>query len=189
MAENKVLYGFKDLYIGTYNVDDQGNVTMGTPYHQKGAVGFSPEESGENYTFHADDSAYFSYYTSGVFEGDLVVARFDDAFKKQFKGFVELDDGGLAQIKNAITPSVYIMFETQGNEGPERVIFYNATMGGINREYATIEDSVEVQTESCSVKIVGDVATGMSKVVYSKDKAGFETLFTNPPAPILPAES
>lgn len=189
MAENKVLFGFKDLYIGTYSVDENGDVTMGSPYHQKGAVGFSPEEQGENYTFHADDSAYFSYYTSGSFEGDLVVARFDDAFKKAFKGFVELDDGGLAQIKNAITPSVYVMFETQGNEGPERVIFYNCTMGGITREYATIEDSVEVQTESVSVKVVGDVKTGISKVGYGKDKAGFETLFTNPPVPTLPAES
>ena len=39
---NKVLFGFSDLYIGTYTVSG-GTVTMGTPYHQAGAVGFSPE--------------------------------------------------------------------------------------------------------------------------------------------------
>ena len=189
MAENKVLFGFKDLYIGTYTVDDQGDVTMGSPYHQKGAVGFSPEEQGESYTFHADDTAYFSYYTSGIFEGDLVVARFDDAFKKQFLGYVELADGGIAQIKNAIKPNIYIAFEVQGNEGPERVIYYNGSMGGITREYATIEESVEAQTESISVTINGDAETGMSKVSYSKDKSGFDTLFSNPPAPVLPAGS
>lgn len=189
MAENKVLFGFKDLYIGTYTVDDQGDVTMGSPYHQKGAVGFSPEEQGENYTFYADDSSYFSYYTSGRFEGDLVVARFDDAFKKQFLGYVELDDGGIAQIKNAIKPNIYLAFEVQGNEGAERVIFYNGSMGGITREFATIEESVEVQTESVSVTINGDAETGISKVSYSKDKAGFATLFSNPPAPTLPSES
>lgn len=189
MAENKVLFGFKDLYIGTYTVDDQGDVTMGSPYHQKGAVGFSPEEQGENYTFYADDSAFFSYYTSGRFEGDLVVARFDDAFKKQFLGYVELDDGGIAQIKNAVKPNIYLAFEVQGNEGAERVIFYNGSMGGITREFATIEESVEVQTESVSVTINGDAETGISKVSYSKDKAGFETLFTNPPTPTLPSES
>ena len=189
MAENKVLYGFKDLYIGTYEVDSNGDVTMGSPYHQKGAVGFSPEEQGENYTFFADDSAYFSYYSSGTFEGDLVVARFDDAFKKQFLGYVELDDGGLAQIKNARKPDVYIMFEVQGNEGPERLIYYNGSMGGITREYVTIEDNVEVQTESISIKIDGDAATGISKVGYDETKSGFDTLFTNPPAPTLPAGS
>lgn len=189
MAENKVLYGFKDLYIGTYEVDSNGDVTMGSPYHQKGAVGFSPEEQGENYTFFADDSAYFSYYSSGTFEGDLVVARFDDAFKKQFLGYVELDDGGLAQIKNAKKPDVYIMFEVQGNEGPERLIYYNGSMGGITREYATIEDNIEVQTETISIKIDGDAATGISKVGYDETKSGFDTLFTNPPAPTLPAGS
>ena len=189
MAENKVLYGFKDLYIGTYEVDSNGDVTMGSPYHQKGAVGFSPEEQGENYTFFADDSAYFSYYSSGTFEGDLVVARFDDAFKKQFLGYVELDDGGLAQIKNARKPDVYIMFEVQGNEGPERLIYYNGSMGGITREYATIEDNIEVQTETISIKIDGDAATGISKVGYDETKSGFDTLFTNPPAPTLPAGS
>ncbi len=189
MAENKVLYGFKDLYIGTYEVDSNGDVTMGSPYHQKGAVGFSPEEQGENYTLFADDSAYFSYYSSGTFEGDLVVARFDDAFKKQFLGYVELDDGGLAQIKNAKKPDVYIMFEVQGNEGPERLIYYNGSMGGITREYATIEDNIEVQTETISIKIDGDAATGISKVGYDETKSGFDTLFTNPPAPTLPAGS
>ena len=189
MAENKVLYGFKDLYIGTYEVDSNGDVTMGSPYHQKGAVGFSPEEQGENYTFFADDSAYFSYYSSGTFEGDLVVARFDDAFKKQFLGYVELDDGGLAQIKNAKKPDVYIMFEVQGNEGPERLIYYNGSMGGITREFATIEDNIEVQTETISIKIDGDAATGISKVGYDGTKSGFDTLFTNPPAPTLPAGS
>lgn len=189
MAENKVLFGFKDLYIGTYEVDSNGDVTMGSPYHQKGATGFSPEEQGDNYTFFADDSAYFSYYSSGTFEGDLVVARFDDAFKKQFLGYVELDDGGLAQIKNARKPDVYIMFEVQGNEGPERLIYYNGSMGGITREYVTIEDNVEVQTESISIKIDGDAATGISKVGYDETKSGFDTLFTNPPAPTLPAGS
>lgn len=187
MAENKVLFGFKDLYIGKYTVNDQGAVTMGTPYHQKGAVGFSPEEQGENYTFYADDSAYFSYYTSGRFEGDLVVARFDDDFKKEFLGYIELSDGGLAQIKNAVKPNIYLAFEVQGNEGPERVIFYNGSMGGITREFATIEESVEVQTETVSVTINGDAETGISKVSYSSDKAGFNTLFTAPPAPTLPS--
>ena len=190
MAEvNKVLFGFSDLYIGTYTVDGEGNVTMGTPYHQPGAVGFSPEGQGENYTFYADNVNYFSYYTSGTYEGDLVVAKFDEEFKKQFLGYVELDDGGLAEVKNAVRPNIYIAFEVQGNTAPERVIFYNGSLGGINREYATIEESVEVQTETMSVTIAGDNKTGISKVGYVKGDAGFETLFTNPPAPVLPEGS
>ena len=187
--KNKVLYGMSDLYIGTYTVDADGNVQMGTPYHQAGAVGWSADPSSENYKFFADNVEYFSYYTSGSYEGDLVVAKFDDEFKKLFLGYVELDDGGLAEIKNAIKPSFYVAFEIQGDKGPERVIFYNGTLGAIKREYATIEESVEVQTETIQLSITGDNKTGMSKVGYDSSKAGFETLFTNPPAPRLPDAS
>ena len=156
--ENKVLFGFKDLYIGTYSVNDEtGEVTMGQPYHQTGAVGYSPEGQGNNYTFYADNVPYFSYYTTGNYEGDLVVARFDDEFRKLFLGEIELEDGGVAEIKNAVKPNIYMM--------------------------------VVVQTETISASFQGDNATGMTKVTYGKDKTGFATLFTNPPAPKLPEAS
>lgn len=184
--EDKVLFGFSDLYFGTFTENADGSVTMGEPYHQRGAVGFSPEEQGENYVFHADNVPYFSYYTSGTYQGDLVVARFDREFREKYLGEVTLDDGGLAQIKNAIKPSVWMAFEVQGDKGPERVIYYNGSMGGITREYATIEENVEVQTESMPLTFSGDNKTGMTKVVYMEGDEGFETLFTNPPAPKLP---
>lgn len=188
--ENKVLYGFSDLYVGTYTVDDEtGVVTMGQPYHQTGAVGFSPEGQGSNYTFYADNKAYFSTYTTGNYEGDLVVARFDDEFRKLFLGDIELDDGGVAEIKNPVKPNIYAMYETMGDKGPERVIWYNGTFGTPTREMATIEDEVEVQTETLATTFVGDNKTGITKVTYGQDKAGFVTLFTNPPAPTLPAAS
>lgn len=188
--ENKVLYGFSDLYIGTYTVDDEtGEVTMGTPYKQTGAVGFSPEAQGSNYTFYADNKAYWSSYSTGNYEGDLVVARYDDEFRKLFLGAIELDDGGVAEVKNPVKPSIYAMYETQGDKGPERVIWYNGTLGTPNRELATIEDEKEVQTESLPTTFVGDNKTGITKVTYGQDRAGFATLFTNPPAPALPTAS
>lgn len=188
--ENKVLYGFKNLYIGTYTVDDEtGEVTMGVPYRQTGAVGYSPESQGSNYTFYADDTSYFSTYTTGSYEGDLVVARFDDEFRKLFLGEVELGDGGLAEVKNPVKPNIYMMYESQGNEGPERTIWYNGSLGNISREVATIEDEIEVNTETIPTTFVGDNETGITKVVYGKDKEGFDTLFTNPPAPQLPSAS
>lgn len=186
--ENKVLFGISDLYIGTFTENSDGTVTMGEPYHQRGAVGFSPEEQGDNYIFYADNVPYFSYYTSGTYQGDLVVARFDREFREKFLGEVTLDDGGIAQIKNAIRPSVYLAFEYQGDKGPERVIFYNGSLGGISREWATIEEQVEVQTESMPITFSGDNTTGMTKTVYEQGDTGFATLFTAPPAPALPSD-
>lgn len=186
---NKVYFGFSDLYIGTYTVASNGTVTMGTPYHQKGAVGFSPEENTDRNDFWADNVAYYSVYSSGTYEGDLEVAKFDDAFRTQFLGYVTLSDGGLAQIKGANKPNVYLMFEIQGDVQERRVIFYNGTLGSIVRAYSTVEETPEPVTETLSCTFVGDNATGITKVTYNKGDSGYSTLFTNPPAPTLPNAS
>lgn len=184
--ENKVLFGFSDLYIGTFTENEDGSVTMGEPYHQRGAVGWSPEEQGSQYTFHADNVSYYNYYTTGTEQGDLVVARFDDDFKVQFMGYIETEDGGIAKVKNATKPNIYMCYEIQGDKGPERIIYYNGSMGGISRENATIEENIEVKTEKTQITFTGDNKTGMASVSYPEGSAGFEAMFTNPPAPKLP---
>lgn len=182
---NKVLMGFSDLYIGTYTVGEGGTVTMGTPYHQAGAVGFSPSESSDRNDFYADNVAYYSSFGNAPIEGDLTVAMFDDAFKTQFLGYVATADGGLAQVKTPVKPSVYMAFEVQGDQEARRVIFYNGTLGEITREYATIEDTKEPQTESIPTSFAGDNGTGIKMVTYKPSDAGYATLFTAPPAPAL----
>lgn len=183
---NKVLFGFSDLYIGTYTEELDGSVTMGKPYHQPGAVGFNAEDQSSDYKFYADNVTYFSYYTSGTYEGDLTVAMFDDEFKKQFLGYIELDDGGLAQLKNAIKPNVYMAFEVQGDKEARRIIFYNGSLGAIKREYATIEENVEVKTEAIATSFIGNNKNKISMVAYKPGDSGYDTLFENPPAPKLP---
>ena len=179
---NKVLFGISQLHIGTY-VDENGTVTLGTPYHQKGAVSFSPEEQSEQNTFYADNIAYWSGYSGGTIEGDLEVAMFDDEFKTQFLGYRALSDGGLALVKGATKPNVYIAFQVEGDTESRRVILYNCTLGAISREYATIEESKEPQTATIAVTATGDNTTGVTMATYKPSDAGYDTLFTAPTAP------
>lgn len=183
---NKVEFGISNLHVGTWTEGENGAVTLGTPYHQKGAVSFSPEQDSENNTFYADDIAYWSEYTDGPFEGDLTVALFDDTFKTQFMGYTQLVDGGLAQVKNAVKPNVYIAFEVKGDAEKRRCIFYNCSLGVITREYATIEDTKEPATEALGITCTGDNNTGAMKATYKPGDTGYDTLFTNPSAPALP---
>ena len=181
---NKVEFGISNLYVGTYSVSTTGTVTMGTPYHQAGAISFSPEEQSEASKFYADNVVYWSGYTGGSFEGDLEVAKFDDAFKTQFLGYIQkASDGGLAVVKNATKPNVYIAFQVEGDAESRRCIMYNCSLGGITREYSTIEDSKEPATETINVTVAGDNNTGISMVSYNQATTGYSTLFTNPPAP------
>lgn len=187
---NKVEFGISNLHVCTYTVDDLGNVTLGTPYHQKGAVSFSPEENSERSVFNADNIDYWSRYSGGSFTGDLEVAKFDDAFKTAFLGYRQLSDGGLANVKNATKPNVCIMFQVEGDDESRKVIFYNAQLGAIKRSYTTTgSDEVEPVTESIAVTVTGDNATGVSKASYKPSDAGYDTLFTAPSAPAFTSES
>lgn len=182
---NKVEFGISELHIGTYTVGEGGTVTLGTPYHQPGAVSFSPEEQSESNTFYADNIPYWSGFSGGTFEGDLEVAKFSDEFKTQFLGYKALTNGGLANVKNAIKPSVYIAFQVEGDAESRRVIFYNCALGVITREFATIEDNKEPATETLSVTCTGDNATGVSMASLKPGDTGYATLFTAPSAPEL----
>ena len=183
---NKVEFGISNLHIGLYTVSDQDVVTMGTPYHQKGAKNFSPDQDSNDSPYYADDMLWWNEFTDGAITGDLEVALFDDAFKTQFLGYRTLADGGLAQVKNAVKPNVYIAFEIKGDKEKRRVIFYNCQLGTITREYAGIEDKKEPISEKINVSVAGDNATGATKAVYKKTDAGYSTLFTQPSAPVFP---
>ena len=182
---DKVQFGISNLHVGTYTDDGNGTVTLGTPYHQAGAVSFSPEENSEQNDFYADNIVYWSGYSGGTIEGDLEVALFDDDFKTQFLGYVTLTDGGLANVKNATKPNIYIAFEVDGDDIGRRVIMYNCTCGAITREYNTIEDSKEPATETLAITCAGDNSTGVTMATYKPTDTGYATLFTAPTEPSL----
>lgn len=182
---NKVEFGISNLHVGTYVDDGNGNVTLGTPYHQKGAVSFSPEQDVEDNPFYADDITYWNEYTEGHFTGDLTVAMFDDDFKTQFLGYVTLTNGGLAQKKGATKPNVYVAFQVQGDAEKRRVIFYNCSLGSIVREFTTVEDAKTPNTEALAVTCIGDNNNGVMKAVLKPTDSGYDTLFTAPTAPTI----
>lgn len=188
MSENKVEFGISNLHVGTYT-EAGSTITLGTPYHQEGSVSFSPDEQSDKTTFYADNIPYWSAYTGGTIEGDLEVARFDDAFKTQFLGYKTLTNGGLAQVKNATKPKVYIAFQVEGDAESRRVILFNVSLGAITREYSTIEENPEPATETLATTATGCSTNGVTQVVYKPGDTGYDTLFSAPTAPVIATES
>lgn len=188
MANNKVEFGISQLHIGTYT-DNQGVVTLGTPFAQKGAVSLSIEPEGDSNNFYADNVIYYSGFSDNGFSGSIEVAKFDDEFKTQFMGYQTLEDGGIAMIKGAIRPKVYIIGQSEGDAEARRFIMYNASLGGIQREYNTVEEDKEPTTETIDITVTGDNTTGITIVGYKPSDAGYNTLFTTPPVPVLPGGS
>lgn len=179
---NKVTFGLSNVHVGTWT-ESNGAVTLGAPLHIPGAVSWTPSQDSDQYTFYADNSAYWSSYSDGPIEGDLEMALFPDEFKTQFLGYATLTDGGLAQVKNATKPNIFLCGEIEGDTEKRRFIFFNGTCGAINREYNTTEENKEVQTESVSMSFVGDNISGAMMATYKEGDTGYSTLFTAPTAP------
>lgn len=184
---NKVEFGISNLHVGTYEVDD-GEVTLGSPYHQKGAVSFSPEQDTNEDVFYADNMAYWAEVTEGPFAGDIEVALFDDEFKEQFLGYVRLTNGALAKVKKPVKPKLYVAFQVEGDTQSRRVIFYNCAPGVIGRGYATTEERTTPTTETLGITCTGDDVSGVTKAVLKPGDAGYDTLFTAPAAPEIDSE-
>lgn len=187
-TKNIVEFGVKEIHIGTYTVASDGTVTLGTPIALPGAKSISLDPEGDDNKFYADDTIYWSGYSDNGYSGSMEVALFTDEFKTAFLGYVTLADGGIANIKGAERKKVYIAFQTKGDALDRRGILYNVTLGGIKREYASIEDKKEPTTESMDITVNGDNKTGIALVNYKKGDTGYDTLFTTPPVPTLPTE-
>ena len=186
MADNnKVEFGLSSLHVGTYTVAAGGTVTLGTPYHQAGAVSMTLDAESEENSFFADNVKYWSGYTDNGFTGSIEVARFDTDFKTQFLGYQTLTDGGVAQIKGATKPLCYVCWQAEGDVEARRCIMYGVSLGAIAREFSTIEESKEPVTESIDITVTGDNGTGIVMTSYKPTDSDYATLFTNPPVPAL----
>lgn len=186
--KNKVEFGLSNVHFGTYDADQDGKVTLGEPVKVPGAVSLSLSAESESSDFYADDIVYFNSFTDNGETGDLTMALFPDEFKTQFLNYVELADGGIAKVKTKSNKNVYMAFEGKGDKEARRHILYNIALGAITREHKTMEGTKEVETEVLPITLTGDNATGIVKVSYSKNDAGYDKLFTTPPIPTLPDE-
>ena len=113
MAKNKVVYGFSNLHVGTWSYNEEGAAVLGTPYHQIGAVGFSPSQDSDTTNFAADDIDFWSYISEGVIEGDLIVANFDDEFRTQFLGWAANTNGAQVLSTASSTRSMELLSRRQ----------------------------------------------------------------------------
>ena len=187
---NKVEFGISQLHVGTYTVNDDDTVTLGTPYHQKGAISFTPELSSNKSNLDADNIEYWAEYTEGADEGDVTVAKFDDEFKLKFLGYKRSTKGGIGKVKGAKKPKVYVAFQLEGDKDSRRIIYYNCTLGAIKRGYNTIkQDGKDVDTEALTISCSGDNSSGFYQNSFYPDEAGYEEVFTNPTAPVVDDES
>lgn len=183
---NKVEFGLSNVHVGTYTVDESGEVTLGNGEPIKGAVSLSTEVQSNDNVFYADNIAYYSVFSESGESGDLIMANFPDEFKVKYLGYKKLADGGLARVKNPKPVPFWIAFEGEGDAKNRRHLLLNATAGPIRREHKTNTENKEVEVETVAISVIGDNKSGFTKLSYTEGDTGYSTVLT---APTIPEEA
>ena len=151
MAENKIRYGLKNVYVAVATIADNGSATYSTPFAIPGAVSMSLDAQGENTVFYADNIAYWVGNGNTGYQGDLEIARVPDKFKKDILGMVEDNKGVLSEDYNAPIVHFALLFQFEGDAQATKHVLYNCTCGRAGVSGSTKNENIEPQTESLTI--------------------------------------
>lgn len=149
--ENKIKYGIKNAHIAKQYVDEEGNITYGTPVSLPGSVSLSLDAEGEISTFYADDVAYYIAAANNGYSGDLEVAYIPTWFREDILGDSKDDSGVITESANQEAASFALLFEFEGDQKAVRRVLYNCTCTRPSMEGETKEDTIEPGTETLSI--------------------------------------
>lgn len=171
---NKVKYGLEHVYVAVATIDpDTNTATYATPIHIPGARSLSMEPQGEMSEWYADNIVYYVTNANNGYQGDLEVARFPDTVMAAIWAIATAANG--LQYEAADTQAVHfaLLFEFSGDQQKTRHVFYNCTATRPTVSGSTTEDTIEPQTETCTITATSINVAALSKeVVKAKCNEG-----------------
>ena len=168
--KNKVKFNICNVHYALITVDDDAEVTFGTPVAMPGAVSLSLEPNGEPSNFYAD--AYYTISNNMGYEGDLELAMVPESFRTDVLKESLDDNSVLVESANVETANFALLFEFDGDVKKIRHVLYNCSAARPNIESATNEEEIEVQTETLAIT-AAPLANG-----YVKARTGDSTTDT-----------
>ena len=161
--KNKVKFNICNVHYALITVDDDREVTFGTPVAMPGAVSLSLEPNGEPSNFYADGYAYYTISNNMGYEGDLELAMVPESFRTDVLKESLDDNSVLVESANVETANFALLFEFDGDVKKIRHVLYNCSAARPNIESTTNEEEIEVQTETLAIT-AAPLANGYVKV-------------------------
>lgn len=161
MAENKVMYGLKNVHYAklTETVGEGGVITTSytTPKAWPGAVNISLDPSGDPIFFAADNSAYYTIANNRGYEGDYECARIPDDVRIDIVGNHVDDNGMVVETDKDELDYFALLFEIDGDQKPNKYVFYKVALAkrpSVASNTTDPNNDLEVGTETVTFKAV-----------------------------------
>jgi phi13 family phage major tail protein len=197
MAENKVHFGLKNAYYAvlTETTDPQTGAittTYGDFKKWPGAVSIGLDNNASQEDFYADDGVFYVASSASSYEGDFETASVPNSFKKDIYGDIEDSNGAIVEVQGTETRYFALAYETSGDIGGQRTVFYKCSASRPSASSATTEDGTEVQTQTVTVKAIGRAdevtlngeAVHLIQATLTKGQTGYSTFFDSVYAPV-----
>jgi phi13 family phage major tail protein len=149
---SKVNFGVSNVHYAVRSVSDATGIsTYATPVRLPGATALSVDLSGDQTIVYADNIAYYTFPASLAYDGSVSVTDVPESFYEDVLG-AEIDENGTVWESTADQIStVALMAQTETDNGPKYVTFYNITFGKPGTDWATVEDSPEAAENELSL--------------------------------------
>ena len=196
MSENKVHFGLKRAAYALLTETNNNGIkttTYGPWVAWPGTVSIGLSANGTQDDFYADDGVYYITSSTNSYEGDYESASVPRQFMKDIFGDVEDANGALIEVANPTTKYFAFAFETSGDIGGQRTVFYKCSATRPEVSSATKEDGTEVQTQSVTIKAIGRADTvtiggneyNAIKAMIKQGDEGYDSFFSSvyQPAP------
>jgi phi13 family phage major tail protein len=153
MADNKVVYGLKNVHYAVITQDvETGGDIYGTPIALKGATEISLEPKGETSDFYADDMLYYTTTTNAGYECTLTLVNITNEFRQNVLGEdLETLNKIMTENTNQRTNKIAFMFEFDGDQKAIRHCLYNCTVTRPSLTSATKTETAEPQPQELTL--------------------------------------
>lgn len=127
-----------------------------TPVALNGAVQLTTTPEGEDYTFYADNRAYYVTESNNGYTGTIELAAVNTDFLTTVLNYETDSTSGLTFEATDVQPNeVALMFEISGNEEQQRFVLYGVTFSRIDTEANTTSESIEPDTVTLDFTAIG----------------------------------